>query len=251
MFRKKENIDIDDLLFVVKILRFDSRNEQSPHFAHYRIIAKRGMTVLDALLKIQEEQDATLVFRYSCRGAVCGSCGMVINGQPNLACRVQLCHLPTREIVLEPLPNLPIIKDLIVDMEPFWAAYRSIEPWLQVDEGKKKDEYFVDKTTMAKFEQYANCVLCACCHGSCPVVARDDKYLGPAALLKLYRFLQDPRDHRDARVALERVNNSQGVWGCDTVFRCVDSCPKEIRPTDGITGLRRQLFLSKFMNCHK
>lgn len=246
MHPKKEDIDIDGQRFSFKILRFDSRKDQAPYFSHYQVIAKRGMTILDALLKIQEEQDPTLVFRYSCRGAVCGSCGMVINGHPNLACRVQLCHLPSPGILVEPLPNLPIIKDLIVDMEPFWTAYRSIEPWLHTNECDE-EKLLVTKKDMERFEQYANCVLCACCHGSCPVVARDEKYLGPAALVKLHRFLQDPRDRRDARAALNQVDNSQGAWGCDTVFRCVDACPKDVRPTDGITALRRKLVLSKLM----
>lgn len=247
----KENIDIDGQRFVFKILRSDSRKDQTPYFAHYQVVAKRGMTVLEALLKIQEEQDSTLAFRYSCRGAVCGSCGMMINGQPNLGCRVQLCHFSLTEVLLEPLPNLPLIKDLIVDMEPFWAAYRFIEPWLQPGERQPQTEQLVSKKIMKKFERYANCVLCACCYGSCPVVARDEKYLGPAALVKLYRFLQDPRDLRDVRDALERVNNSQGLWGCDTVFRCVEACPKAVRPTDGITGLRRKLVLSKLREMMK
>lgn len=243
MLPVKENIN--DAIITIKILRFDSRNDKNLHFANYQINAKRGMTVLDALLKIQEEQDATLVFRYSCRGAVCGSCGMIINGKANLACRVQLSDLNTSEILLEPLPNLSIIKDLIVDMEPFWAAYRTIEPWLHTEKSESQGEHLVSRKIMLQFEQYANCVLCACCYGSCPVVARDDQYLGPAALLKLYRFLQDPRDQRNQHAALEQINNSQGLWGCDTVFRCVTACPKEIRPTDGITGLRRQFIWSR------
>lgn len=246
MLREKENINIDGQSFTFKILRFDCRNEQESRFTHYRVVAHWGMTVLDALLKIQEEQDPSLVFRYSCRGAVCGSCGMIINGQPSLACRVQLSHLPSYEVLIEPLPNLPIIKDLIVDMEQFWAAYRSIEPWLQSGEREKKGEHRISKKLMAKFEQYETCILCACCYGSCPVVTRDEKYLGPAALVKLYRLLQDPRDQRDQRIALDRIDNSQGAWGCDTVFRCVESCPKDVRPTDAITGLRRKLVLSKF-----
>ena len=111
-----KNETINNQRLIIKILRFDSRRDHNVYFANYQVMAKAGMTVLDALLMIQEEQDSTLAFRYSCRGAVCGSCAMLINGQPNLACRVQLSQLNTTEILLEPLPNLNIIKDLIVDI---------------------------------------------------------------------------------------------------------------------------------------
>lgn len=203
------------------------------------------MTVLEALLKIQEDQDPTLVFRYSCRGAVCGSCGMVINGRPDLACRVQLSTLRSHEVLLEPLPNMEVIKDLIVDMEPFWEAYRAVEPWLIADESHGEKEHIVSEKNRARIDSYVNCILCACCYGACPVLGRDDRYLGPAALAKLYRFLEDSRDRRDWRKALERVDAEHGLWGCDTVFRCVMACPKHVRPTDGIEGLRRRLVIEK------
>jgi len=203
------------------------------------------MTVLEALFKIQEDLDPTLAFRYSCRGAVCGSCGMVINGHPNLACRVQLSQLPSTDVLLEPLPNLPLVKDLLVDMEPFWEAYRFIEPWLMPGPREAQGEHRVTEKNHGQVARFVNCILCACCYGSCPAVGRDETYLGPAALAKLFRFIRDSRDRRDWNQALGRVNGPHGVWGCDTVFRCVEACPKEVRPTDGITGLRRRLLWTK------
>jgi len=242
MHLKKENIN--DQQFTIKILRYNQRQNNEFYFSDYSILATPGMTILDALLHIQELQDPTLAFRYSCRGAVCGSCGILINGQANLACRVQLANLPSTNILLEPLPNLPIIKDLIVDMEPFWDAYRKIEPWLHTCVDSQNRENLISKKELEQFSLYTNCILCACCYAACPVIARDDQYLGPAALVKLYRFFRDPREQRDQQQSLLQLNNSQGLWGCDTVFRCRDSCPKEIRPTDVITALRRQFVSS-------
>jgi succinate dehydrogenase / fumarate reductase iron-sulfur subunit len=245
MLHRNEHTDAADQEFAFKILRSDRRSSDTPRFARYRVRAPQGMTVLEALLKIQDEQDPTLVFRYSCRGAVCGSCGMVINGRPDLACRVQLATLPAREVLLEPLPNMEVVKDLIVDMAPFWEAYRAVEPWLISEEKQIDREHVVSEKTRAKIDSYVNCILCACCYGACPVLPRDERYLGPAALAKLYRFLGDSRDKRDWRTALERIDSERGLWGCDTVFRCVTACPKHVRPTDGIEGLRRRLVVEK------
>ncbi len=240
MSRKKENINIEGEIFTLKIFRFDSQKDQEAYFDHFRVMAKKGMTVLEALLKIQEEQDPTLVFRYSCRGAVCGSCSMLINGKPNLACRVQLANLPFREILIEPLPNFEIMKDLIVDMEPFWRAYRLVEPWLVPGDRKEDGEHLVTEKNRAQIDQFVNCVLCACCYGTCPVASRNEDYVGPAALAKLFRFVQDSRDTRDWKQAIGQLNSENGLWGCHTVFRCVEDCPKQVRPTDGIEGLRRR-----------
>ena len=210
------------------------------------------MTVLEALLQIQDEQDGTLAFRYSCRGAVCGSCAMLINGKFDLACRVQLQNAPsssgqvgTETLVLEPLPNLDIIKDLVVDMEPFWDALRQIQPWLHEVTNPAEKERLMSPREREKIDQYVNCILCAACYGSCPVLARDERYLGPAALAKLYRFVADSRDSRGDET-LKIANKESGVWGCDTVLRCIDACPKNVRPTDGIEALRRNLVVRKF-----
>jgi succinate dehydrogenase / fumarate reductase iron-sulfur subunit len=244
MPHKKENIDIEGKVFTFKILRFDSRQDQEPYFTRFNVIAQKGMTVLEALFKIQEDQDPSLVFRYSCRGAVCGSCGMYINGHPNLACRVQLSGLPSQEVLVEPLPNFEIIKDLIVDMDPFWKAYRKVEPWLMPEDREKKGEHLVTEKNRNQIDQFVGCILCACCYGSCPVVSRDEDYAGPAALAKLFRFIHDSRDKRDWKETFKPLNNEHGLWGCDTVFRCVDACPKQVRPTDGIEGLRRRAVCS-------
>jgi succinate dehydrogenase / fumarate reductase iron-sulfur subunit len=198
------------------------------------------MTVLEALLRIQAEQDGTLAFRYSCRGAVCGSCAMLINEQVDLACRSQVWALHDEIIQLEPLRNLPLLKDLVVDMEPFFDHNLAVQPWLQPAGPDPEAERLVDPAQWAEAEPYTNCILCASCQSACPAAGRDPQYLGPAALAKHYRFLADVRDNADEeRLAL--VGGEQGVWGCDMVWNCVEVCPKGVPPTQGIGKTRARI----------
>lgn len=227
-----------------KILRYEPQRDEHPRFQLYRHEPKPQDSVLEALKDIRDQQDPSLAFRYSCREAVCGSCSLVVNGRISLACRTQVADLATDEIVLEPLPNLEIQKDLIVDLKPFWEAYRRIGPFLQAEGEIPEKGHRVGEKDMERVFQYITCILCACCYSACPVATRDGRYAGPAALAKLYRFAVDPRDKRPFS-ALERVDGPDGVWGCDTVFRCNDVCPKEVRPADGIEGLRRKLIAGK------
>ena len=140
---------------------------------------------------------------------------------------------------------MDIIRDLVVDMAPFWEKYRQIQPWLHgvMDEPGEKTEVRELRQSPRQFsriEQYTNCIMCACCYGACPVLKRQPDYVGPSALAKLLRFVDDSRDQRSRR-QLEEVDTSAGVWGCDPVYRCIDACPKDVRPTDGIAALRRRL----------
>ncbi len=223
-----------------KILRFDPVADKHPHFQEFIHTPKPRDTVLEALKDIRDQQDPSLAFRYSCREAVCGSCGMVINGEVGLACKTIVDNLGSGTIVIEPLPNLEIKKDLIVDMEPFWKAYESVQPYLQAAGDVPPEGYRVEDKEMGKIDQYITCILCACCYSACPVASRDGRYIGPAALAKLYRFLKDPRDARPFE-SLALVDTPEGAWGCDTVFRCNEVCPKDVRPADGIEGVRRVL----------
>jgi succinate dehydrogenase / fumarate reductase iron-sulfur subunit len=227
-----------------KILRFNPFKDEGPHFQTYRHEPKPKDSILEALKDIRDQQDPSISFRYSCREAVCGSCGMVINGRITLACRTLVEGLGSDEVVIEPLPNLEIQKDLIVDLNPFWDAYRKLEPFLQASGDVPETGHRVAVKDMDGISRYVTCILCACCTSACPAAARDGRYLGPAALAKLYRFVKDPRDERPAS-ALERVDGPDGVWGCDLILRCNDVCPKEVRPADGIEGLRRKVIAEK------
>jgi succinate dehydrogenase / fumarate reductase iron-sulfur subunit len=227
-----------------KILRFDPATDELPHFQVFEHTPKAQDTMLEVLKDIRDQQDPSLSFRYSCREAVCGSCALTINGTICLACKTLFAALKTDTVVVEPLPNLEIQKDLIVDFAPFWEAYRFIQPYLQPEGGIPEKGHRVEESELEEVFQYTTCILCASCYAACPVVTRDERYLGPAALVKLHRFVKDPRDKRSFET-LKRVDTPSGIWGCDTVFRCNDVCPKEVRPADGIEGLRRKMVVER------
>jgi succinate dehydrogenase / fumarate reductase, iron-sulfur subunit len=232
--------------YTFKIFRYDSKTpEKRPGFSTYCIEVVPGMSILSALLNIRDEIDGSLSFRCSCRSAVCGSCAMAMNGKIELACRTQVASFGDKTIILEPLPNFEIIKDLVVDMTPFWTMYKKIEPWLIRKSEAPPGEISQSEAERERIDQFVNCILCASCYGACPVPSRDPDYLGPAALAKLERFILDSRDERP-RSFLNTINSEKGVWGCDTLFKCIDACPKDVRPTDAIVGLRQSLVKYKF-----
>ena len=226
-----------------EILRYDASKDRAPRFQVYAVAPARTASVLEALLEIQAEQDPSLAFRYACRGAVCGSCAMSVNGDLCLACRVQVADLPDERVVIEPLPRLEILKDLIVDMDPFWRKYERIRPWLheRIDRSTAGSMSDADR---AKIDPYVNCILCGLCYGACPAVSADEDFTGPAALAKLQRFLCDSREDHTERT-LDAENRRTGVWGCRMVGRCLTVCPKDVRPRDAIVGSRRRLLAER------
>ncbi|OGS42744.1 MAG: hypothetical protein A3K67_05015 [Euryarchaeota archaeon RBG_16_62_10] len=230
---------------------------KSVTYVTYDIDAAPGMTVLDALFEVQESQDDSLGFRYSCRGAICGSCAMTINREIRLACRTQLAGLAqakpmnlrgfgalearvewerASEVLVEPLPNLPVQKDLMVDLTKFFEAYRRIRPWMDArEDGRGFSKMSPDDC--ARVEKYANCILCAACFGSCPVCDKDPEYLGPAALAWSYRFIGDPRV-KDLKDRLGLASGREGAPDCEFVYNCVKACPKAVAPASAIRALR-------------
>jgi len=236
---------ITESAYTFKILRYDAATpDVKPVFKSYKIKVIPGLTVLAMLMRIRDEIDGTLSFRSSCRSAVCGSCAMVINGKVDLACRTQVAPFESNTIVLEPLPNMDIIKDLVVDMSPFWNMYEKVSPYLIRKTPTPQKEIEQSEEERSRIDQFVNCILCAACFSACPVVSRNPEYLGPAALAKLERFILDSRDERGADF-LEAVNDEKGLWGCDMVLRCIDACPKDVRPTDAIVGLRKNILKQK------
>jgi succinate dehydrogenase / fumarate reductase iron-sulfur subunit len=235
--------------YTFRILRYDPSLDDCPYFEDFPYETAEKKSLLEALMDVRNDQDCTLSFRYSCRESVCGSCGMVINGRFDLACRTMIEALDSSLVVVEPLPNLEIQKDLIVDMAPFWRALETVEPYLYPGKETPR-EHLVEERAMERIDQYINCIMCACCYSVCPVVSRDERYLGPAALARLYRFVRDPRDARGF-ARWSRVSTSTAVWGCDTVFKCNEVCPRYVRPADGIQGLRRKLVLGKVKSLFK
>jgi succinate dehydrogenase / fumarate reductase iron-sulfur subunit len=227
-------------LLTLRTRRFHKERNPQQWIETFQVEIRKGMNLLEALLRIQDEQDGTLSFRYSCRGAVCGSCAMRVNGKDVLACRTHVEDLLEKPAFIEPLPLFPVIRDLIVNMSTFFDHYRKIQPYLQGKSVSQQMEYLMEEEKRKEIDPYVNCILCGICFGTCPAFEKDSEFLGPAMLAKAYRFLADPRDRRDEEI-LKAVNTQQGVWDCKTVFNCVKVCPKEVPPTHAIVTMRRKI----------
>jgi succinate dehydrogenase / fumarate reductase iron-sulfur subunit len=201
-----------------------------------------SLTVLEGLFHIQERLDPSLAFRYCCRAAVCGSCAMYINGRYRLACQTNVLLLKGSTITVEPMPHLPVIRDLVCEMDDFFAKYEYIKPWLVRDStGHKSDherELPQSPDQRRKLDMPVDCILCGACYSSCPSVWTDPEYLGPAALLKAYRFEIDSRDQARS-LRMHAWDNEHGSYRCHTITNCVEACPKGLNPTEGIQWLKR------------
>ncbi|PKL67170.1 MAG: succinate dehydrogenase/fumarate reductase iron-sulfur subunit [Methanobacteriales archaeon HGW-Methanobacteriales-1] len=248
----------------LKVYRYQEGRD-SHTYDTFNIKDEAGMTVLKALFQIQEIFDDSLTFQYSCRGAVCGTCAMLINKVPRLACRTQLESLlsekssislshypgigdtvewnPREEILVEPLPHFKVIKDLIVDRSTFFKSYKFVEPVLKPSTPEPGTERLMDPEKLSDLELYTNCILCAACFGACPVDGKNSEYLGPAALAKLYRFHIDSRDGDELR--LEKADIPNGWWACEFHGNCRQVCPKGVPPVIAIGQARAELMDKK------
>jgi succinate dehydrogenase / fumarate reductase iron-sulfur subunit len=231
----------------LRVRRLDPEIAGEPYFQPYSIDAPESATILDSLIQVREEVDGTLAFRCSCRSAICGSCAMRINGVSRLACKTKVIDIAPRGqgITVEPLANLPVVKDLVAEMEPFFRKLRELTPWLVPDEEHPPErEYLMENKRAVYLSQFAACIQCGVCYSACPIVAIDNEYLGPAALTKAFRYCNDPRDHgRSQRLA--RVAREQGLWRCHTVFSCMEQCPKGVDPTQAIQQLKKMVILRR------
>jgi len=224
------------------IHRYDSEHGGQPQMQEYSFNTGdiEGKMLLNALEHIKETQDPTLSFRRSCREGVCGSDGMNINGSNGLACITKIIDLPSK-VVLQPLPGLPVIKDLIVDMEGFFAHYKSVQPYLKNDMPPPKMERLQSPEDRAKLDGSYECILCACCTSSCPSYWwNPDKFYGPAALLNAYRFVADTRDTATS----ERLSHFKDPWKanrCRSIMNCASACPKGLNPTKAINNIKHAI----------
>lgn len=228
-----------------KIFRFDPEKDKRPRFQTYRTECPSGYTVLDALYDIKGEQDGTLSYRRSCRSGICGSCGMKINGINRLACKTQVSILKKKVIYVEPLPGFSIIRDLVVDMEPFWEKLERVKPYLINGTPPPTAERYQSDEDQQKIEEATWCILCNCCTSSCPSLWANKESLGPAALLKAYRFVFDSRDE-GAEERYKLLNTKSGVWRCHTIFNCMDACPQDINITDYISKLKTRIVSERY-----
>jgi succinate dehydrogenase / fumarate reductase iron-sulfur subunit len=217
----------------LRILRYDPERDQKPHEETYQVDANPMDRVLDLLHKVKYEQDGTLTFRRSCAHGVCGSDALRINGRNRLACKIRVNQLGGKRITVAPLAGLPVMKDLVVDMEGFFAKFRSVQPYLQTDDDAPVRERRQSAADRARYDDTTKCILCAACTTSCPSFWARPEYVGPAAIVAAHRFIFDSRDdHAEER--LEILADKDGVWRCRTIFNCVDACPRDIHITQAI-----------------
>lgn len=217
----------------LKVFRYNPEIEKKPHYETYQIEAEPTDRVLDLLEYAKGTYDGTLSFRRSCAHGVCGSDAVRINGVNRLACKTLVKDLKSRKILVEPVLGLQVIRDLIVDMEPFMEHYRSVLPYLINDEPPPKTERLQSPEQRERFDDTTKCILCACCTTSCPSFWASDSYVGPAAIVAAHRFIFDSRD-RGAAERLQILNSQFGVYRCHTIFNCTTACPREIQVTKAI-----------------
>ncbi len=220
------------------IYRFDPEKDAEPHYQSYVVEAEPTDKILDCLNRIRWEQDASLAFRASCAHGICGSDAMVINGSIALGCQKLIRDFKTgNSFVIEPLPLFKVVKDLVVDLDPFFEKYRSIKPFLINDEPVPETERLQDPTDQKTIEPALSCILCASCTAACPINRADAEYLGPAALLRAFRYLFDSRDSAGSE-RLAELDRESGAWGCKTMRWCTEVCPKGIPVTKCITRIK-------------
>jgi len=223
-----------------RIQRFDPTKDKKPYYKEYQVELDPTDRVLDGLNQIKWYQDGSLTFRRSCAHGVCGSDAMRINGANGLACKVLMRDVGEK-VTIEPLLGLPVIKDLVVDMEPFFAQYRSIMPYLVNDEvppdGRERLQSIEERE---RFDDTTKCILCAACTTACPSFWANDQFVGPAAIVNAHRFIFDSRD-RAAQERLDILNSKTGVWRCRTIYNCTVACPREIQITKAIGEVKQAI----------
>ena len=222
----------------LKIWRFDPESGEKA-LREYEVDAPEWACLLDVLDLIKDKHDGTLAYRKSCRMMICGSCGMRMDGRAVLACKERMKpiadagHVP----VISAMGNMPVLKDLVVDMAPFWSKIRAVKPWLDpgYDEVAEK-ERIVSQQEMNAIHKEALCIMCGCCVSECNSMESDPEFLGPAALAKGFRFVGDARDHADVE-RLNELNEEHGIWDCTRCYFCNERCPKGVDPRDAIAKL--------------
>ncbi len=223
----------------VRVKRFDPEVDKRPRWQEFKLEARPTDRVLDVLHEIKWEQEGSLAFRRSCAHGICGSDAMLINGTNRLACKVLVQDLGST-ITVEPIRGLPVLKDLIVDMEPFFDSYRSVLPYFINDDPAPTTERLQSPEDREIFDATTKCILCAACTTSCPVFWTNGRYVGPAAIVNAHRFIFDSRD-QGATARLQALNGINGLWRCRTAYNCTEACPRDIPVTQAIEEVKREL----------
>src|SRR6188472_2535333 len=236
--------------FTLKVRRFQPEEREGPYWETFDVDLDPTLSVLDGILQAKDDEDGSLAVRCSCRAAICGSCGMKINGQSGLACKTMIGEASEfanrnygggEPIVVEPMGNMPVIKDLVTDMEStHWTKIRRVTPWLLPEGDPPEREYVVPPESMIDITQSMACIQCGACVSSCLSMEADPDFIGPAALAKAYRFVGDPRDAETKERLHDLAQDRHGIYDCTHCFSCIDACPKGVAPMDQIMRLRRK-----------
>jgi succinate dehydrogenase / fumarate reductase iron-sulfur subunit len=228
----------------LRIQRFNPETDARPHFQEYTIDAEPTDRVLDALMYIKDRLDGTLAFRKSCAHGVCGSDGMVINGQERLSCKTLIQDVADGDgavVTVEPLKHLPLLRDLIVDQDQFFSRWRSVKPYLMVEEKVEEKERLQSPEEREAFDDPTKCILCASCYSACPILDEENlRFIGPAAVAQAARFVFDSRD-QGFEDRLDVLDHPDGVWACRSHFECTRVCPRDIKVTKNINLTKRKI----------
>lgn len=219
----------------LKVTRYHAGRDNQPRFQSYEVPLRKDWVVLDALNYVKDKVDGSLSFRWSCRMGICGSCGMMVNGEPKLTCATFLSEYAPGPVQVEPLKHFPIVRDLIVDISDFLEKLARVKPWLIREEEKRvvDGEYLQTPEQADNFRQFSMCINCLLCYSACPVYGLDPLFTGPAAIALAQRYNMDSRD-QGANKRLDILSQHDGIWGCTLVGDCTRVCPKHVDPAGAI-----------------
>ena len=228
------------MICTFKIYRFDPKRDKTHRFQEYQLEVKPVDKILDCINRIRWDQDTSLAYRMSCAHGVCGSDAMRINGVCALACQRLIKDYSDDTILLEPLPHFPVLKDLLVDFTSFFDKYRAVWPYLMTKLPHPERERLQTLEERASFDEAIRCILCGCCTAACPVLDDNQEFLGPAALLRAFRYLFDSRDTEDLK-RIEALDNNSAIWGCKPHGKCSRVCPKKITVTQSLARVKKRI----------
>ena len=223
------------------LFRYDPTKDREPRYQEYLIETEPTDKIIDCLNRIRWEQDASLTYRMSCAHGVCGSDAMRINGICALACQRLIKDYTNEPILIEPLPQFPVLKDLLVDMTGFFENYRSLSPYLIPEDPPPERERLQSPDERMAFDEAIRCILCGCCTAACPVLEDNQEFLGPAALLRAFRYLFDSRDRQEEK-RMELLDSDNAIWGCKAHGKCTEVCPKEIPVTISLGRVKKKIY---------
>jgi succinate dehydrogenase / fumarate reductase iron-sulfur subunit len=231
--------------YTLRIRRYEPESGQAPYWQDYKVDLEGHRSVLDGILQAKDREDGSLGIRCSCQAAICGSCGVRVNGRARLACNTKLAEAVERAddgaIVVEPMGNMPVLKDLIVNMDAVhWKKVQRVVPWLLPEGPPPEREYVVPPESMIDVTQSMACIHCGACNSDCLSLEVDPLFIGPAALAKAYRFVGDPRDGQTEDRLRDLAEDAHGIYDCTHCFSCIEVCPKGVAPMDQIMRLRRK-----------